>query len=174
MFMPEEPEAYVIGVNDAGKFSKRIDDLLFINRPRHFNEPALYNEGARIDVIKQTNVKRVITLTTLAEEWRNYFPDQVGTITVTRWRKTFQRDQVYHTNNSPFSAMTYAVTQRYEDIVLWGVDFNNHRYLKAIEASPDFSEYAFAVSKIGVRIFKGHTDQKLNLPLWTKELSLPR
>lgn len=167
MFMPDK-QAYVIGVNDAGKFNKSIDELLFINRPRHFNEPALYiPDVSRLDVIKRTPFHKLMTLETLEREWRELFGDQVHTFTVTRWAKTLQLGQVYHTDNSPFTAMTYAVTLGYKNVVLWGVDFNNHRYLKAVNSSPPFSQYAMAVSKMGVTIYKGHTDQKLNLPLWS-------
>jgi len=86
---------------------------------------------------------------------------------VTRWRKEVQPDQVYHVDNSPFTAMSLAVTYGYTDIVLWGVDFNTHRYLKAVTSSPPFNQFAWAVQKkFGVRIFKGHTDQSLNLSVW--------
>ncbi len=171
MFMPDEPNAWVIGVNDAGRWGHRIDELLFINRPRHFNERALYVTNdvvSRLDIIKATPVKKIVTLKTLAEEWRGIFTEQVATIEVTRWRETFNRDQVYHTDNSPFSAMTYAVANGYTDIVLWGVDFLNHRYLKAVTSSPAFSYYAMCAAKVGVTIYKGHIDQQLNLPLWQK------
>jgi hypothetical protein len=168
--MPDDACAHVIGVNDAGKFDKRINELFFLNRPRHFNEPAGYRACSRLDVITHTQVERVVTLEALSREWRSYFLDKVHTVSVTRWSKTFHKDQVYHTDNSPFSAMCYAVTIGATDVVLYGVDLNNHRYLKAINSAPAFSQYAVAARKIGVNIYKAHTDQNLNLPLWTDTL----
>jgi hypothetical protein len=168
MFMPVGVGAYVIGVNDANKFSKPIDELVFINRPRHFQEPALYTESSRLTVIKNTKVKKIVTLTTLAREWEDYFPGQVHTITVTRWRKSVNKDQVYHVDNSPFTAMSLAVTYGYDTIVLWGVDFVNHRFLKPETSAPAFNQFAFAVSKY-CKIYKGHSDSNLNLPIWSSQ-----
>ncbi len=164
--MPDNVGAYVIGVNDAWKFCNPIDELCLINRPRHFQMPALYRECSRLDVIKETKIWKFTTLTTLVREWSEYFPiELIHTVGVTRWRKTVIKDQVYHTDNSPFTAMSLAVNYGYDEIVLWGVDFNNHQWLKAETSAPQFNQFAFAV-KDYCKIFKGHKDSNLNLPVW--------
>lgn len=168
-FMPDDSVAYVIGVNDCNKFGKPIDELLTINRPRHFQMPALYRECSRLTVIQETELKKLTTLTTLAMEWEEYFPGNVQTIGVTRWRKSVIKEQIYHTDNSPFTAMSLAVSYGFEEIVLWGVDFIDHKFLKPETSAPAFSQFAFAVSKWDIRIYKGHSKSNLNLELWEQK-----
>jgi len=166
--MPHVAGVHVIGVNDAGKFGHRIDQLMFINRPRHFNEPAEGNaKYSRLDVIKMTNVDEVLTLEALAREWTEALPKTIiRQFTVTRWRKEVQRNQVYHTDSSPFTAMSYAFTQGFDEIVLWGVDFIGHRYLTAQFSAPCFSQFASQVERQRCKIYKGRNESKLNLPVW--------
>ncbi len=164
--MPDNTGAYVIGVNDAWKFGKQIDELCLINRPRHFQMPALYSECSRLDVIKETKIKRFTTLTTLVREWSEYFPlEIINTIGVTRYRKSVTPGQIYHTENSPFSAMSLAVNYGYDEIVLWGVDFIDHPHIKAVNAAPPFNQFAFSV-KDYCKIYKGNSMSNLNLPVW--------
>ncbi len=167
-YMPEVNDVYVIGVNDSFKFNMSMDSLLFINRPRHFHEPSLdVPNTSRIEIIKHTYCNQILTLETLAREWSEVFPQAIiRTFTVTRWRKEAQRNQVYHTDSSPFTAMSYAFTQGFDEIVLWGVDFINHKYLRPEVSAPCFNQFASAVAKQGCNIYKGHKESKLNLPLY--------
>lgn len=165
--MPNDSGAYVIGVNDAWRFGKPIDELCLINRPRHFRVPALYRESSRLDVIKETKIQKFTTLTTLVREWSDHFSIEIiNTIGVTRWRKSVIKEQIYHTDNSPFTAMSLAVSYGFDEVVLWGVDLNTHKWLKAETSAPQFSQFAQAVSKY-CKIYKGHSDQSLNLPVWS-------
>jgi hypothetical protein len=158
---------HVIGVNDSGKFNKPINELLFLNRPRHFSEPCdLYPHKSRLQVIKETNVKQIVCLETIASEWELHFPGLIRKLTVTRWRKEYTPMQIYHVDSSPFTAMSYAVTLSFKEIILWGVDFINHKYLKAETSSPAFNQFASAISKQGVVIYKGHESSNLSLPVW--------
>jgi len=166
-YMPVLDSVTVIGVNDAAKFGKPIDILLFINRPRHFNERSELEHLTRLEVIKSTKPKKVVTLPSLLVEWSTWFTGNIELITVTRWRKQIRPNETYHVDSSPFTAMSYAFNQGYTEIVLWGVDFINHRYLKAETSSPAFSQFAMEAGKLGCKIYKGHHNQKLNLPIWT-------
>jgi len=62
--------------------------------------------------------------------------------------------------------MSYATLLGFKEIVLWGVDFIDHKHITAIESVPAFSEFSQAVQKQGINIYKGHHLSKLNLPVW--------
>jgi hypothetical protein len=166
--IPEQ--GYLIGVNDAGKWGYHFNQLLFLNRPRHFNE--LENGRPRIEVIKESKFGSIICLKNLVEDWQNEFPHKsvMSLPTLIRWNNSHRYDPmtVYHSNNSPFTAMSYAATLGFATIVLWGVDFRSHKHIKPLDAVPAFSE--FAQAKHNVRIFKGHKESLLNLPVWKEEL----
>lgn len=167
--MPALPDTHVIGVNDANKFNKPMNELLFLNSSRHFNEAAIYAEGkSRLDIIKESKVSQVVTLHTCLSQWEEIFPGIVRKIAVTRWSKVYQPQTIYHCDSSPFTAMSYAVTLGFTEIVLWGVDFINHRYLKAESSAGYYSDFASRVSH-KCNIYKGSKESKLTLPVWTQE-----
>ncbi len=155
---------YSIGVNDCGKFGITPDELLFLNRPRHFNE------GHRIEVIRNTNVHKVVTIAHLVDEWRTVFTESniKSLPPLTRWRsgERFRMDQTYHTNNSPFTAMSYAVQNGFREIILWGVDFIDHKWLTALDCAPAFSQFATASGQ-PAKIYKGSVKSNLVLPVWS-------
>jgi hypothetical protein len=166
-FPQQERPYYCIGVNDAGKFGYKFDELLFLNRPRHFNELGS-DLKPRIEIIKNTEFKSLIVLSTLVREWSEVFSEKpvVPLPTLTRWAGQYKAMTCYHTNNSPFTAMSYATLLGFSEIVLWGVDFNNHKHLQSIECVPAFSQFATEIGKYGTKIYKGHESSKLNLPIW--------
>lgn len=162
--------AHVVGVNDCWKFGKPVNELLFLNRPRHFNEPCIGTDKQRIDVIKETPCSQVIVLDTIASEWEKMFPDKIRVIKVTRFRKEYKPMQLYHSDSSPFTAMSYAVTLGFKEIVLWGVDLIDHKYLKPETSAPVFNQFAQAVEKYGVNIYKGNRESNLSLRVWEQPL----
>lgn len=149
---------YVIGVNDSWKFGKVLGSLLFLNRPRHF-------AGPRLEIIKSTQCSKVVCMSHLVPEWSEYFPAVEALPNIERWRKlSYKPGTIYHTNTSPFTAMSYALEiMRAKSIVLWGVDFINHNVLNAVDCVPAFSEFQQAAK---IPIFKGHKDSRLNLPIF--------
>jgi len=169
LYVPGEND-YVIGVNDAGKFGYEFNELLFLNPPHHFNE--FYGSDqkisiSRLDVIRLTTCNNVVCLSTLVNQWLEYFKKVIPLPQLTRWTgKHFKPSEVYHTNTSPFTAMSYAVRLGFTNIVLWGVDFNNHKHLTAVDCVPKFSLYAQEVKRFDVRIFKGSSQSKLVLEVW--------
>lgn len=149
-----------IGVNDAGKFGKRLSALLFLNRPSHFPEE-------RLSIIRATQVDVAITYGNLTTMWRPYFDNIVTLPPMQRWTGHYDPGVVYHTNNSPFTAMSYAAYLGYKEIVLWGVDFVDHRWLKPTDCVPDFQRFR---ERSRLNIYKGHKDSNLNFPVWKPQL----
>jgi hypothetical protein len=147
---------FCIGVNDSGKFGKKINTLLFLNRPSHFTED-------RLKIIRSTSVDMVVTYGNLAIMWKPYFDNIYTLPELRRWTGTYDPKIIYHTNNSPFTAMAYAAYLGFKEIVLWGVDFKDHKWLKPVECVPDFSRFR---EQSKLNIYKGHKDSNLNLPVW--------
>ncbi len=166
-YYKDEEAHYVIGVNDANKFGYYFNELLFLNRPRHFNEIG-ENMQPRLNTILHTNFGSIACLSTIRSEWMDLFPGRsiVPLPILTRWAGHWKPMTCYHTNNSPFTAMSYATLLGFKEIVLWGVDFIDHKHITAIESVPAFSEFSQAVQKQGINIYKGHHLSKLNLPVW--------
>jgi hypothetical protein len=166
-FYKDDQPHYVIGVNDAGKFGYYFNELLFLNRPRHFNELGA-DMKPRIDTIKATNFGSIICLNTLVNEWKEIFTGRnvVPLPTLHRWDNKYKAMTGYHTNNSPFTAMSYATLLGFSEIVLWGVDFRNHKVLQPHECVPAYSEFALQLKKFGTNIYKGNELSNLNLPIW--------
>jgi hypothetical protein len=156
-----QPDDYVYGVNDAGKFGHPLDTLVFINRPSQFSKE-------RLDIIANTRVSRVLCLHTNTVHWDKYFPFCEKLPMLERWRSAgrYYREKVYHTENSPFTALSLAIHEGYTEIVLFGVDFVDHKYLNPQDCVPQYSQVATKVEQYGIKIYKGSKYSNLNLPLW--------
>ncbi len=165
-FYKRQPDDFVIGVNDAGKWGHKIDELVFINRPRHFL--ATKYQADRLQIIKATKVTQIVTVRDLTEKWKEYFPTThvYQLPNIVKWHGKIDPGVFYCTNNSPFTAMSYALTLGFTDIILHGVDFVDHRWIKAPEAAPAYSEFAMRSIHLGCAIWKGHKMSRLNLPIW--------
>lgn len=158
---------YVIGVNDCWKFGTHLNELLFLNPPHHFNELG-DNARPRIETIKQTSCNSVVCLVPLVVKWKQHFPVVSPLPVLTRWigQHRYSSNVVYHTNNSPFTAMSYAVRLGFKEIVLFGVDFANHKHLNAVSCAPDFSEFSQAIKRDGVKLYKGSSKSRLVLEVY--------
>jgi hypothetical protein len=149
-----------IGVNDADKWSVKFSDLLLINSPVQFTK-------ARLDTIQSTQASRLIVLKSLVNQWQilNKPIEPIQPI-LFPGNHSIRSDQLYFTNNSPFVAMTYAVREGADKVVLWGVDFDGHKYLRFEDCVQDFTRYAQWCSKQDVRIMKGSSKSRLVLEIW--------
>jgi hypothetical protein len=151
----------LIGVNDSYKYGHPLSDLIIINAPLQF-------ELQRLSVILETKPGRFLTLDRYADSWRKAGMQEAEIITPVSMPGVayMRKDGVYFTNNSPFVAMTYAVTQGATEVVLWGVDFAGHRFLRFQDCAPDFTKYAQWARANGIKIFKGHKSSGLVLEIY--------
>lgn len=150
-----------IAVNDAYKFGEQFSDLLLINAPLQFTL-------ARLDTIRRTPAARFVILHTLVNVWKQYdiIASEAIEPQLMPGPHALKTDKLYFTNNSTFTAMTYAVTQGAKNVVLHGVDFDNHRFLRFADCAPDFTRYAQWARQHGIRVFKSSSRSRLVLEIW--------
>lgn len=154
------PGSFIIGVNDSFKLGVPMDVLVFMNWPIQFS-------AERMEVIQRTETKKVVTLHTMVNDWSKYFMNVEGISTSTMPSyANFKINRVYNTNNSPFAAMSYAVANGFKEIVLWGVDFQGHKFLRFQDCAPEYTKFAQIVRPFGVSIKKGSNQSKLVLEIW--------
>lgn len=150
-----------IGVNDCEKFGKRVDYLLLLNARGKFSPQ-------RLRVIEATRPKICFShLNRWGEVFTNF-----RHIQITKWTGTeIKPKTVYHSNTSPFAAISLAYVLGYEGAVLYGVDFKTHHRF-----SPGKPDYAFEMirteafchmldEKCGFKVYLGAEGSNLNLPI---------
>jgi len=112
-----------IGVNDAAKWGHQIQRLVLLNDPIEFE-----SEHNRIDTIRKTKAELVYTC---YREWQKpqYSINNVVFFNYNVWQgKLLIKGNGYQTSKtSPFAAISIAYNLGYDEIVLWGVDFKNHK-----------------------------------------------
>ena len=149
-----------IGVNDCEKNGKGVAALILINHPNRF-------PGERINTIKASKAK-IYTDTICANSWKKHFSQPI-VLNLHRWAGGFsekRKDRVYHSNTSPFVAMSLAFVMGATELVLWGVDFQNHH--KYSPGKSDFNNevhnylsLSSALKRKGCKVNVGHKDSFL-------------
>jgi hypothetical protein len=162
-----------IGVNDCEKWGHKVDYLILLNSPGQF-------QASRLETIKASKPHKVYT--NMPSQWSAYF-DQVNLIApLRRWGKgePIRNGVYYHSNTSPFVALSMAYSWQFKQIVLWGVDLvTHHRYGKDgsghVQEMMKFQSYFHALKSHGVEVFIGAKGTAFDniLPVWEKEKSLP-
>lgn len=103
-----------LGVNDCEKIGKPVDKLLIIDWPLKFNPD-------RFEIIHKS---KAIFYSQLSA-WQRY--KEVNLIAINRWRGRLELGKVNFSNTSTFVAICLAYSWGYQEITLWGVDFNDNR-----------------------------------------------
>lgn len=157
-----------IGCNDAGKWGHNLDYLVLLNLPSQF-------QSSRFEVIKETKPRKVLTNTPGA--WGKYF-DHVHQIPLLKWSDTtkLKSNVTYHSNTSPFVAISLAHQWGFKKIVLWGVDFiTHHRYGKEgtghVREMLKYMSFIKALNSAGTQVYLGSlgTAFDRHLQVWNKE-----
>lgn len=158
-----------VGVNDCVKFGCEVDYLICVNAPFKF-EPTKKNDYInRLETIVNSKPKKFIT--SLCTEWKKYRGElqcrEMHCIKLNRFGKYLNKGIVYHSKTSPFIAMSYAFNLGAKDIILWGVDFVNHKDFKPGQRGTDFEieEYArFAglLKDQGCNVWLGNNETSLS------------
>lgn len=76
---------------------------------------------------------------------------------------------IYYSNNTPFICSVIAFNLGFSEIVLWGVDFTNHRHIRDTpleDAKRDFAQLNQEVSKRNCSLYLGISGSVLPLPQW--------
>lgn len=110
-----------IGVNDAAKWGHPIQRLILLNNPNEF-------EYDRLKTIQNTNAEMVYTC---YREWQRP-QNQMNNVVFFNYNvwqgRLLGKGMGYQTSKtSPFCAISIAYNLGYDEIVLWGVDFKNHK-----------------------------------------------
>jgi hypothetical protein len=160
-------QGFSIGVNDAWKWGHKLNWLVCINHPSKFS-----NEPERMKIIKNSTPERFFSHT---ESWRHNFPN-MQKIRLTRPYGRLRRGVYYHSSTSPFAAMSVAFNNldNLKELVLWGVDFQNHKVFhpKSRSHRPEIDAYkrlCEGLNKHGIEIYLGAPGSALESFLKVKE-----
>lgn len=157
-----------IGVNDAWKWEHPTDYLVLLNLPSQFQQ-------SRLEVIKNSQPKKVFTNT--PSPWDKYFENTHMISPLRRWSKgePVKKSIIYHSNTSPFVAISLAYSWGFNKIVLWGVDMvTHHRYGKGqaahVQEMLKYQSYLQAIKLHGVDVFLGSKGTAFDhiLPVWNR------
>lgn len=143
------PRGTTIGVNDALKWGRDTDILILVNAPGKFKE--------RLDIIKKSKAK---VLTNSVNMWRPYFPNCQKIERLISFNAKILKNFVYMSQTSPIIAISYAIKQGAKEIILYGVDFVNHRkWSKGTKAGDReikiYCKFFAECERIGVKICLG-------------------
>lgn len=161
-----------IGVNDAAKWGYELDYLVIVNFPNQFQQ-------SRLQTILGTNVKKVYSSTPFSFSWQRHFHN-VEEINTRRYSKgeKLSQNYIYHSETSPFVAMSLGYSQGFTKLVLWGVDMiNHHRYGKQSPAHFNevmmYRSFIQALSLQGVQTYIGSKGTIFDnqLPVWNNSQS---
>lgn len=104
----------VIGVNDCFQWGSAPDQLVVIDSPKRFTPE-------RSAIIKSTPSNFI----TRDDQWKNILP-KYEKVNLQQFTKHLKKGHVYCSKTSSFVALSLAFNQHATDVVLFGVDLNNH------------------------------------------------
>lgn len=121
-----ELDAPAIGVNDIWGYA-RPEYVLTVDYPYRFKDEARYyprlkQKLMRLDCIKAS---RPIQFFSHLKDWE--FMDNFQKIQIKRFDDNAQPGKIFYSSNSPFVAVSLAANMGFDEIVLYGVDFTNHK-----------------------------------------------
>ena len=150
-----------LGVNDCEKFGKKVDYLLLLDSIGKFSPE-------RLNTITSTRPK---TCFSHRAKWADHFSN-FKLIDIQRWNgPEIKPGVVYHSNTSPFGALSLSLVMGFSEAVLWGVDMISHHRFGKGRPGHEFERLrieAFAKTLLEQHGFKTYLGAPgaLNLPLW--------
>jgi hypothetical protein len=156
------PRGTTIGVNDVLKFGRDVDILIVVNSPAKFKE--------RLNIIKKSKAK---VLTNSVNLWKPHFQNCQKIERLISFNAKILKNFVYMSQTSPIIAISYAIKQGAKEIIIWGVDFINHRKWAKGTKSGDreimvYQRFFKECERIGVKVYLGANNTAFDnyLPLW--------
>lgn len=154
-----------VGCNDSAKWGHKLNHLLVVNHPSKFS-----NEPGRFKHIIESKPDKFFAH---SRAWSQWFPN-MEFIRPIRLVGRLRKGVYYHSQTSPFVAMSHAFNIGATEIVLWGVDMRTHKVYhdrsKAQTIEVDrYKRFIAALEKHGVKVYLGAEGSVLNLPIWEKK-----
>lgn len=139
-----------IGVNDCQKWGKPVDILMLVNRPAKFKS----------DRLRTISQHKGAVLTNSVNEWKGIFPQAKKLERMVSFSHRVNKGTHYTSATSPMIAISHAVSLGATYIIIWGVDFKNHKSYaqgskrgnREIEV---YRKFFKAVERLGVRVYLG-------------------
>lgn len=139
-----------IGVNDCGKWDKPVDILILVNRPAKFS----------IDRLRIIQKHKGVVLTNSVNGWNGIFPQSKKLERMVSFSHRVNKGTHYTSATSPMIAISHAISLGATYIIIWGVDFKNHKSYaqgskrgnREIEV---YRKFFKAVERIGVKVYLG-------------------
>ena len=138
-----------IGVNDCFKFGYTPSQLVVINFERKFTPD-------RLKTILATRPKKVWTHTST---WKRHFSD-AEVIKLSPFNGYVRNGLIYSSKTSPMVALSLAVKQGATEIVIYGIDFQNHPSYRQGTKQGDhevknYLKFFEQLSKRGIKVWRG-------------------
>lgn len=160
------PRGISIGVNDALKWGKPIDQIIVVNTPNRF-------DAERMRFIQAHKGK---FYTNLPKAWQPYVKQAELLRDMGEFHLRINKGRIYTSETSPICAISHAINQDATKVILWGVDMKNHkRYSQGTKHGDHeigkYLKFFDACRKISVEIYLGATGTAFDndLPLWQQE-----
>lgn len=138
-----------IGINDCWKWGKPTDALVICNRPEQFAKD-------RLQTIINSKPKEFYSH---KSNWSQWFP-KWKKLNLAPWYGILHKGQCYESQTGPFIAMSLAFKLGATDIILWGVDFKDHRIFN--DSNPEtvkevkvYMEMVACLKEYGVNVWRG-------------------
>lgn len=146
----KEDGAGSYGVNDAGKHGMGFHNLIVVNGPHKFGPDRMQYITA---CQKHQNFFTNLPLAWSKNGIKHPIPIQISQF----YGKRLQKDRIVFSKTSPFVAMSMAYNDGFDDIRLFGIDFNDHKTFRAGERYGDheieqYAKFAELAAKEGVKI----------------------
>jgi hypothetical protein len=150
-----------IGCNDMLKFGHQPDQLVLVNFEHKFSPD-------RLKTILKTKAK----VWTHTSTWKKAFPN-AEVIRLTPFNGHVRQGLIYSLRTSPVVAISLAVKQGATDIVLFGVDFLNHKSIRTGTRAGDHEVKCYLklfqrLNEKGINVHVGAAGSCFDnqLPLW--------
>jgi hypothetical protein len=138
-------KGFCIGVNDCLKFGKPVQALVCVNS--NF-------EPDRFKIIRETVAKEGFY--SQLQFWAGH-PD-FKRIHTEQFRQKVDVKTIYHSKTSPFIAISLAANMGHKEIVLYGVDFDNHPIVKGEVLAQEVDNYIKFIRLLrlrGINVYLG-------------------
>lgn len=144
------PRGLTIGVNEYLMFGKQAEVMIIVNAPHKFNHEEM-------TLIRQHRGKM---LTNSPRQWHKHVPGAEGLKNMGAFHLRVSSGRLYHSATSPMIAISYAIQQGADEVVIYGVDFKDHPKYRAGTKAGDheigiYKRFFESLQKLGVKVYLG-------------------
>lgn len=136
-----------IGVNDIFSITP-VDYLIVINHPSKFKD-----EPERLNAIINSKPKVFYSNN---NSWEKYFPEWKQ-LNMVSFSYSGRNSRIWCSKTSPFVGISLANHLGATDIVIWGVDFQNHKFFKigTTYFNHEYSAYLKLFERVNAKVWLG-------------------